>query len=511
MKLTPLTSLWKHLPLMFLIFCIILAFQYGSMTKNYTDNPPQLQLNKKATLMSYFHEPFEIGKVQAGDTVRVLGLEGPGQYTPYSLLVETSNGLRGQIYINDLSFPIINKKKRDTVTILDIAKKKEGKCNILRADGTKEEARIDQWAPVVSDELRHLSLSNEGHYYMSIKKFERLYMGKTLSECDHIYRPAITIRNGEGNSRIATYRTLMVFNPDDGKLYHPEITFTGDSLIATNYEMLHPYGNSAWLLKWLPFSSTILDCAPLASLIEEPLYDPWMKVLDYDTTLDGEANWFHWVCMGFYLLFGFIWAFCMVGFPLKLMEAMMHFRFSFYHLSDTVLASLMAIVAFIWTYIWTILIMTWGLIWLLVWICWIIAPIIFTSATNDLNQQPHKRCESCRRMYTMEAYEKQFIREYDEWRTVSKRGALLSQFTRHWTTYTKTTYSDGSTSNSNYQNHSETESTYAVHHYSVLYHVKEYDYVFKCTGCGHEERFRDEELKELDRKYLSSGTFVETT
>lgn len=509
MNTNPILSVLKHLPWTFVILTVILIYQFVSMTDQPPANTPLLTVDHPAVIHTDLEEDKSQVKLNVGDTIRCLGLVEPESKFPAGFWVENAEGQRGIVLAHELGFTCVDRTKRDTLTILG-NNTKDHKLQVQLADGTKEDRSYTSVAPVIPRELIKYKVSNNAHYYLSEEKFKKNFIGKSLTECDKLYRPASTISKEKNNEWQAYYRKIKVFNSKNGKYSLPVVTFN-DSLICTGYTLVHPGGNNSWLLSWMPFVTSIIDFEPFAWLIKEPVYDFDAKIMNYSSDFDGNPKWYHWVYVGIYILFGLIWAYFMVGYPMKIMQAAMRCRFTFYHLDDSLLASLIALVGIVWFYIWNILIMSWGLVWLVAWILIPIALYMYSSSTSELSTVPHDRCENCRRMFSMHYVEREFMREYDEWRTVSKRGALLSQFTRHWTTYTQTTYSDGSTRNSNYQDHSETESTYAVHHYEVLYHVKEYHNVYKCSGCGHEERFRDEDLTELDRRYLSSGTFTETT
>ena len=152
--------------------------------------------------------------------------------------------------------------------------------------------------PILPDSLRNIQLKQEGDYYMTREKFERLYMGKTLAENDALYRPAWTIEKTKTGYK-AFFPTLEIVDLNDGLTHNAMIEYDKDS-IAIGYEFVGGgYGNNRYLVKYAPFLGRILDVDFFARIIETSLYGGWVSNgLDNYTEVPKGLEWKNVIIMG---------------------------------------------------------------------------------------------------------------------------------------------------------------------------------------------------------------------
>ncbi|MBR4566391.1 MAG: hypothetical protein IKO17_05520 [Prevotella sp.] len=496
---------WKHTPFLLIFFLIIMAFNYFTMNNERPEKAIMIPIEKKATLKCIFEKDTVKQQLAIGDSVLYLGFDEAevSNREPMQLWVQTADGRRGFVDIDEFNLPLINNKTREKITILGRSK---DRFNFLvrTEEGREEELRLDDVVPEFNDDMHDYLIDFKGYYTMSEKKFRRLYLDNTFGKCDSLFRPAISV-NTVDKQLTAMFNTILVFKKSDGRFYRPIVTFN-DSLIATDYKLVFPRDRSDWLMKLLPFVSEIIDCDLFMTHIQESFYQP-STFGSYKSCIDGDAKWYHWIGMAFYILLGLVWLFAALAIPVLICEALLHCRYVFYPLGDSVLQILFAAVTIVSAYLWLVLTLAWGSFWI------ISIPMVFMAAfaayaiaSADLNTIPHNRCPKCRRLYTMDFDERVWGQEYEKWEVVSETGDLLHEehgSRREWTHVTR---SDGSSYDTNHRTIHTTDSTYAVHNYNVLYRYHPYDDVYKCHSCGHREAVHDFTKEELQREYLSSGT-----
>ena len=494
-----------------ILFFGLIVYNQLTLHNLLPEQPVQIVLTQKMNLEAPVGKENTTVSLSKGDTLSVLGYRNGGITHAPQLLVETRNGMRGFVSTIDLEYGHYIKKNEsfDTITIIGKAGTETSpKIKVRYADGKEQEYGYSSLRPILPDSIDQWEFNEKGWYYMSKAKFERLYLGKTLAEADGYYRPHTTaVQTKEG--WIVSFDQIQVFDKNQGKFLAPMITYN-DSLIATSYDLLYPYGNNAWVLKWWPLTETIIDCDLFASLIQSSFYEHHTFGKDF-TLAGGDKPWWAWALAGLYILLALMWLVCTPMIPATVMGAALQNRYSFYHLSDTVVEFLITAATAIAAYIWLTLLLTWGLLW------FVALPLIFAAfiaagiAISPLNTSPHHRCLGCRRLYTMNFQERVWGETYERWEMVTEKGNLLHQEHSSYKTWTETTYSNGTTSKSNEKTHHVTDSTYAIHHYNVLFRYHPYDDLYKCRSCGYIEKIHAYQKEELQREYKSSGTTTITT
>ena len=439
-----------------------------------------------------------------GETVSFLGYRRASYYFPHKFLVETTEGQRGWINVCDLNVPFVKEKSGDTVHIKKIDAKKN-KYVYLGKDSKEAECGFEKVYPVLSDTLPYLVINKEGEYYMSPKKFERLYLGKPLSDVDNHYIPATQIYHDKQGARVSM-KNYWIFDKKSGKFHHPVLIYN-DSLIATDYILHTKHGNNGLLLRILPFVGNILDVHLFSSLVRGSFYEariPGMTLSKADT-----PNWVMYVMAALTLLFSLIWWFCALALPVVLIGYLIRFHFLFYHLDDGILIGLIATIAVVSCYIWTVLIVSWGMLWFFVPVLVILAIYFYRVAVTPLGNVPHDRCLGCRRIGTIYLEHSDLVREYDQWETRSFHERSFKSGERRWQTYTETRYSDGHTETSNHRDHKEETTTHVYGTYHCLVHYREYEHFYKCSACGNVEMVPEKQEDILEKQ--KTGEHSSTT
>jgi len=499
----------------------ILLTQRLTMKTQFVEHPMQLVLDRNIVMTRTTSCDDVIAKLRKGDTVSYLGAIEATYQHPTGLLVQTKDGLRGMLSTVELGFPMMLADTKDSLPIMvtvkgGIVKEKNKynpkrpflKYNIVKEDGKKEQVDLNDIRPILPDSLRKTQLKQDGDYYMTKDKFERLYIGKSLAETDRMYRPAWFVEKTKTGYK-AFFPNIEVIDFEDGKMHNAIVEYDQDS-IAIGYEFTRAYGNNRYIVKYMPLLGKIVDVDFFARIIETSLYGGWASngYENYTEVPDKrewkEAGFWDWVAGIAYLVFGLIWLLCMGTLPMLICEALLYCRYTYYHLSDGAVASLFGLIALVTTYIWCALLTVWGFLWLFLFIPVIAGFWVFAYAERKLGNIPHDRCLKCRRMELVQFLKTEFVREYDEWRPDK---VAIDSHTERWKTWTEVHWSDGSRTRKNEQNHSRTTTTYAD--YTVLYHVKEYENYYECQACGNIETTRSEKLHELDRHQV--GTHVEVS
>ena len=486
----------------------------------------QIKLEKNIPLLSIVTGDKEsVATLHKGDSVRFLGVvEGTYSY-PYGLLVETSAGERGLLAAAELGYPMyykINKDSAVAVKVKSMGLEKKGKSrighwfyNVVTDNGKKEKVDLDDVRPILPDSIGKVQLRKDGDYFMTKKKFERLYIGKKLAENDALYRPAWLIDKTK-KGFLAYYPNIEIIDVNDGTIRNPLVIYDKDSVaVQFAYEDGHVRTNNRWIVKWTPLLGTIVDCDFFCGLIEGSLYTGWFDEGEEDYSRPNvgswkEVPWWKWAVAILWIICGLIWVFLMCTLPSLIFEALLYCRYVYYHLSDGAVASIFGVIALVATYIWFVLMTVWGCLWLFLPIIVFAGIGAWGYAERLLGTTPHERCTQCRRMEINLYRNTEFIREYDEWRHDSQ---AIASHTDRWKTWTDVTtkWSDGTTSHSreNERNHSRTTTLYAD--YNVLYHVKLYHKYYECQACGNVEAIPEEKLTELMRHKTGEHTTVTET
>ena len=499
---------------------IILVDQLN-IVSNFPDHPKQITLDRSVPLYRTGDATKVMMRLKKGDVVSFLAVhEGTGN-TPAGLMVQTRSGLRGLISAVDLGYPQFYKAKADSIVpctvkgvIREPSKYKNHPDNlsysIVTQNGKKETVGFKKVRPVIPDSLRDYQFNDKGQYFMTREKFERLYMGKKLRETDRLYHPARMI-DRTSTGFIADFYNLQIVDMKTGYVHGVEIKYNKDS-VAVSYDLSSFYNmNNRTAIKYMPLLAKIVDIDILARFIEGSISGNYANFAYENYTEEPysivNTQTKAYIAMGVIGILVCLWAFFMCTLPLLLLNASLYCRYIWYFLPDRALKILFNLVGFAWTYTWVALGIAWGCI------SWF-APLIFIIgffgwmyAVGHLDVLPHDRCENCRAMDVNIFKDREFIREYDQWRSESEK---TGSHTDRWQTWTQVTESWGNGTTNTYRkdvrDHSRTESYYKD--YEVLYHVKEYVNHYECQRCHAIESLYDEELHELKRRKVGERTEV---
>ncbi|MBO4453804.1 MAG: hypothetical protein J5761_01980 [Paludibacteraceae bacterium] len=484
--------------------------------ESFSEAPMKIVMDRNIALREVANSDNIIAQLRKGDTLLYFGVYEAGYQRPCGPIVQTQNGERGLLSAIEMGYPLVRTGSKDTtrLTVIKIEKqeKSDTKCTIINGEGKEQSVNLANIRPIMPDSMRNMALRVDGDYYMSRKKFERLYIGSTLEANDCRYRPAIQIDQTK-TGWTAYYPQLEVIDDKDGRIHNPIIEYGADS-IAVGYiwNEGHAMSNNRWIVRYMPLLKQIVDCDVFAQMISGSIYGNWYngdreeygdKV--YASLL--QVPWYSWLILVAMLVLFVIWAFFMCTLPALILDASLYCRWLYYHLSDKVLALIFSIVTLIAMYIWIALMAVWGIIWPFL-------PGIFIAgiggwvyAQRLLETKPHERCLQCRRMEINEFVKREFDREFDRWERESEK---VGSSTSHWKTWTRVTekYSNGSTKtyDKDVKNHKRTETTYAD--YNVLYHVKVYINFYECQGCHYIEEVEEEVKNELKREFAGQHTTV---
>lgn len=463
------------------------------------------------TELSRYNEAFS--NIRKGDSLIILGQKA----NSLTFLVQTKNGERGYVPQEaiDHNFIVYGVSAKDKVSVNDgdtvkfISSKKEqygpSKVVVSTANGTKEELLQKQVISTLGNKLLKSNIQG-GDYYISKKKFEELYIGKSFDEIEQLYRPAHIVKRENGQLQ-AEY-TLRVLNSKDGRFYMPTIQFGDGIATSCTYIEDKDANNNSFFLRYLPLASTIIDVDFFSRLISWNFFESYYLKIN-PSTLGKIAGYLSLPFLGLGL---FLMLFALNAALPAFLFGLLRFKYPLKWMSNKAFSITNAALFIIGTYVLLILGLSYPLTW------WYFIPIFaivtlwfFNRIDGWINDFPANRCPHCKSLYTIEHDDEEIVDERKEWRKDIKR-TLLKSKTKSWQTYdvTTTTYSDGTTysSKSNYQNHNQTTNTRQNDIYNVLYLVKDIKVTYTCDECNHNQYGWREELDELDRKF--KGSYVDT-
>ena len=455
--------------------------------------PVSYTVPKTADLLMPVDKVVPIGKVKKGETVQYFGVLRGDDDRPIGILVQTASGERGVLTAPSLGFP---------------------KRAVLEEDDEEDDLRNDKITCILPPELPHWDLREKGDYYMSVKKFERLYIGATFEENEARYRPAFGVVK-EGKATYAYYPNIELVNFDNGEIYNPVVQYDAQGVAVAYTFSPGSLTNNRMLILLMPKLSSIIDNDFFARFIAGSVYhhaftDEMDNFGEYSDNFYYNHRWLLYVRLFFMVLVFLCWMIFMVTLPSLILEAGLYCRWIYYFLPDKLLSLLFFLVAAVWTYIWVGLTVVWGFLTLFVLLTLFVALCGWIYSQRMLATRPAKRCPTCRRMEVNKFRDRKLIREYNQWRP---EAVVNDSHTHRWETWTEVTtkyaYGNTYTSRKNVQSHSRTTTTYSD--YNVLYHVKEYISYYECMGCHHVEEIPDEQLQELKREFKGKRTEVTTT
>ena len=447
-------------------------------------------------------------RLKKGQDIKILGMHPNGTGYPVSFLVEAPNGSRGWVPDRNLGVPMvaIDEETGQVDTVKVLAEATFG-YECLFPNKEKKEVSFDYVRPVLPDSLniKPISTSNMGSLYMTPKKFEREFIGKTMEENERRFRHAVEV--AVVNDSLRACYPIKLVDSRTGKNYRPIVTYD-DSLRAVSFTRSNLGDRSDWVIKLLPLFGPILDCGFFSNMIDGSFFEI-APVIDQNNT-----PWWAYILMVLVVVFGLLWFYATPSLPILLIGILMHIRQVFYPFSNSALRWMILIIAPICSYIWFVLLLAWGMHWTIALITFVVTIRMIGLVTIPLyDSTPCLRCLNCRRIETMEFDHSNFERDYTKWMRETEYVKLIDQQEKRWSTWTDvtTTWSDGSKTHSqeNYRRHKSIISTKLYDDYNVLYRVDVYRNTYKCAKCGNLEYTFPERYTEIDRKYM--GTHTETT
>jgi len=511
--------------LLFFICALVLigVIIYNSIPNNKPANVKVAAI-QKAPLLQYSYSKDAFSSVNKGDSLLIIGVD----FREFAFLVQTPKGERGFVSqdaiesqgfltrFNDIEGikkeTSVSVNRGDTVTFLGIDTKKDKyspKMKFKTADGQQGWVALYDLVSLTANNLLKYHWDG-GDYYLSKKKFEKLYVGKTFEEIEQLYRPAKFVKKDK-NGLIAEY-DLRIFDKKDGKFYFPAITFK--DTVSTSFELQLASTNkmNAFILRYLPLVSTLLDVDFFSQLISKNTFERkdlykefnpvWQKIIGYILAV------FLLICvLGFLFFLNHTLSFLLFG--------LLRFRFPLIFISNKLFPSLFLGVTVICTYVWIVLGLCYPCHWwyyipiVIATTCWIVPKI-----SEYFEEFPSNRCPHCKSMYTIEYDHENFEREYKEWRVKEDSQLLNSRESSEWVHDTEvTTWSDGhkSSRDVNQRKVTHTTKTYNNDVYDVLYLVKVYKITYICEHCGYEEYGSRAVDKILEKKYKHSYVDSSTT
>jgi hypothetical protein len=465
----------------------------------------QLVANRKTTL---FNGELSKGEpILRGDTVTVLGQRIADNEEGMVFWVETRDGQRGyvpqeafddQAIIHDIEDIKANDQlslqKGDTVTIIDRSKAEGWNVdfNFKTKEGVTGVVRHSGISTLTGASFHSYELQNRRIYFISKRRFEKLYLGKTFEEVDQLYRKALFVK--ASNLKTEAKYDLAIFNKADGKFYSPTILFEDN--IATSYTAEVEHSLNSFLLKRLPLSDKVFDVHLFSNLISGLMQNYSNRWPDMNKVL-------YFALLVLIIIGSVVWMFLTNQILSLFLFGLLRFRRPLIFLGNNAVLILILAINIVCTYIWLILGLSYAFLW------WIFIPILIIVGyfvikiyTEFFGEFPSNRCPKCKQLYSIHYFDKTLLKEYDKWRKETKTGMKLGTKTTKWKTYDL--YSDGS--KRNWKSHQTSRSIHQMDVYDVLYRVREYEYIYKCSECHYTEHSYGEELTELDRKYLDSYT-----
>lgn len=507
-------SKMKHL----IVCCIIIivtvtALVVNSLMLRDTYNGPITKIEAPSTLKMFIPITYSDTtwvKVNKGDSLSVLGLQGSLEKSRHALWVQNNKGFRGFIAVEDLGYEIKAEhprtKKMEPITILGFDNG-FSRYSCKFADGTKAKIDHAKVYPQMPDEFKSHSIYIEGpKVTMSAEKFKSIINGKTLKEIEEVTYPAeMTIHRND--STIAFFNFTDVIDFDGTKSHtHPIVRFNSDGVATTcTFKVTNP-DTDKYIIRDLSFVRHIIDTSIMQNTIKSPLWTPTFVVLDGPPTV-----WHKALVFVYAIIFGLIWLWITPLLPIAIIGALMHKAVVFRIVDNLPLKIIMILATVIASFIWYVGILMWGYMLLCLVINVVIAYFIYKYIASPLhNFIPHDRCLSCRNLFSMEFIDEVYDHEYQEWKTKSEFAKTLKKERYKYKTWTEvtTTYSNGAKykHNENYQTHHGTTTTDLYNDYEVLYNVTVNKQIFKCKHCNKEEYAYTYQWQEIDRRHVGQHT-----
>ena len=453
----------------------------------------------------------------AADSVRLLGIAPDLRFW-----VQTPDGWRGLVNQEDFDRRFVVQKDvmhvdsdvsayaDDTLALVSISDSR-GRLTCRTASGSTVNTYYRHLTTATAAAHPQLRMASSAGRVLSLSKFERLYIGRSFTECDGRYLPAISLyRTQEGTQ--AEF-PLSVFNPKDGRTYRPTVRFN-DQGVATGYA-LRPWSERGdFILRFVPFASRLADNGAFSSLIEKPLYVSNPNTVSPATWWGFAINILLTIIIG---LGAVLWV-CLPGFiPGYVMLFLVRLRVPFAKMGDAALRLVLYVVFLLGGLVWGTLMLLWGAFWPLVLLGLLVCLMRIRWRIDFLlthKFEPKVRCAPCRTLYSTRRVSSRVVSTAQRWGEETERRVLGTRSER-WReiTHRITTWGNGYTERTqvNLADHERRFSDIQTDRYNVLYEVTTYEDTYECAECGHRYTATRIETTELDRTHLSSTRREELT
>jgi|GEM_PF-3781661 len=458
-----------------------------------------------------------------GESLRILGICGPKSPHPGFFWAETARGFRGCVpqslfgsrAVLTESSKRIGYEKGDSVTIL-ITNVKGGKAfygvESDRGDFFEVEAEMAPTLEALAFAKNHKTLAESPRRLMNTRQFERRYLLCSFKQNHDRHIPsAVVAPEGEG---MASLENICLLS-QNGRWYQVELHYDADG-ITRNYTVREGFTrNTALCRAFYPLIQSMLSVAPLAQQWGESVYRPLRS------RPQGGAGFFRAVGKGvWWLLCTLPWLFLTPFFLPLLIYGLLRFPRLFRHLGNRTVRLVMAVLAVAGVLLWFVVLLPGLPAWLytieavLLWFFFkLLGKGVLASSI------PHFRCPQCRSLGTHRPAEHKLVKEHDVWEASTDRiGREILNF-RQYGTSTKhsktTTFEDGKREENTWETdkkmHTEEQGVDTYADYNVRYHVCEYEDLYRCSVCGHEEKRAAVEKSEAERKQQGAYTKSYTT
>lgn len=491
---------------------VVIAGSVFESTRLRTDGPV-LKVASRTKIVTNLETDSLFTSVNAGDSVRMLGYRKDGVWLNY--LVETPDGVRGWIRPWNVKVPVLT--YHDSIYAGDSIMLMPPKTYYYRGqeyvdkeifgrlpDGAKTTNlfKLD-YLPAV-DRWTKFSLRDDNpSHFASKERFERQTVGYPLADVDRRYGPVMQIARKSDGSLEAVVNT-SVFDKESGKFFTPALTMGPDSLV-TGVRLGHPTDRNAWVWRYLPFASAMIDFPLTSFAARSDLYGIFRPVNTYDSTF---GKWVNVALRILYVLCSMMWFFCITAIPPLIIVLLLYTRSVLNPLSDTFVKIIAVLLAALFAYYWMIVVMAWGAYFL--WAVLIVPATFFwynMYVANLLDDSaPHLRCQECRAMESMEFLSRDF-QNTEVVMENNTRSHITGRRTKKWQTWTQVT--QGSSSwRENVKDHYETTTNWRDDHYLEKVKYDRYIITYECSCCGNKEYVRDADRDVLDSKYQGSSTYT---
>lgn len=484
-----------------------------------------------------YKEPEKTLPVRKGTPVKVLG------YEPSSCLLwaETASGDRGFIpqeaFGTEMTVVRASGKgdsrlrAGDEVTFA--GREDDGRIAVHAAGAPDSDRIIIEGADAVIPEvLEH------GRYAYGIKPsgysvswyFEKKLEGRDFADVQKRYTPASVIRKTpEGLEAVLNWnvkyrkevsgKTRPVFG-------RPVLTVRDGKVVSVEYIYTR---KAASALSWLPFADNVI--CDWGFILRSPVYgnfsDARMDIWALKTSgpgiigaADSSVGKIVLFPVGLLLLILLLLAYASYFFgvgwlPVMVVYLLLQKPFPFRHFGNRVMFAVLILLAAAGVYITSVLMMARGVPMIILLAGHV---LIAVKAFRSMLEFFPLRCRECRNVDSYEFNRTELGEAYTEWKSETVMKLLRTRTSKYYrrvkgrvisrNTDSYTYIDDDSVSSLTLE---RTERLYRDDKYKVCYQVTPYTDYYRCSFCGAEKAYTGKRYKEIDRKYMGSGTHTSSS